>query len=437
MNTRNAKQKPVALLLLLAMLTLCVATVLPVVASAADPAGITDFSYQTPAGATLSDDSVDLRFLFKIDTLDGYEKVGFVFSKSNDAPTVGGEHCGVYETTSAYSAINAGGEPQEAGEGLWWVAVKLTGIPKASFDETIYVVGYVKAEGEDPIYTDVRALTVCDALGHDYGAWTQFDADAHKKTCAICGDVATEGHNFSMTVSEGVATYTCVTCGYSYQTNVNTTQFETVPSLGKFSIQDSAPAITKAMYDSDGDTVDDCIRTTMTNTTKKYWLNYTNANPTYTDGTTNVISFKTDIRFASGATPADNGDLFWFYYAFSGNASGSNDQGYGFRFREIDGKIRMRAFGKETGTPTYGIRLDYDTWYSIRLDVTATTSGSTHTLRSIRVYVDDQLVHSVDLADLNYSSYSTNKVRMMLTGISGATETFDIKNVGVFVGSVQ
>ena len=69
--------------------------------------------------------------------------------------------------------------------------------------------------------------------------------------------------------------------------------------------------------------------------------------------------------------------------------------------------------------------------------MTVTTSGSTHTLRSIRVYVDDQLVHSVDLADLNYSSYSTNKVRMMLTGISGATETFDIKNVGVFVGSVQ
>ena len=33
MNNRNAKQKTVALLLLLAMLTLCVATVLPVVAS--------------------------------------------------------------------------------------------------------------------------------------------------------------------------------------------------------------------------------------------------------------------------------------------------------------------------------------------------------------------------------------------------------------------
>ena len=435
MNKRNAKQKPVALLLLLAMLILCVAAILPVVATA-DSAKITDFSYQAPVGATVSDDSVDLRFLFKIDTLDGYEKVGFVFSKSNDAPTIGGEHCGVYETTSAYSAINAGGEPLAAGEGRWWVAVKLAGIPKASFDKTVYVVGYVKAEGEDPVYSDVYTLTACAALGHDY-EWTSVDGDEHEKTCAVCGDVVAVGHNFSMTVSEGVATYTCADCGYSYQTDVKTTQFEEVPSLGMFSIQDSTPTITKATYDSDGDSVDDCVRTTMTDTTKKYWLNYTNASPTYADGKTNVVSFKTDIRFAAGATPADNGDLFWFYYAFSGNASGSNDQGYGFRFREIDGKIRMRAFGKETGTPTYGIRLDYDTWYSIRLDVTVTTAGSTHTLRAIRVYVDNQLVHSVDLADLNYASYSTNKVRMMLTGISGATETFDIKNVGVFVGSVK
>ena len=69
--------------------------------------------------------------------------------------------------------------------------------------------------------------------------------------------------------------------------------------------------------------------------------------------------------------------------------------------------------------------------------MTVTTEGSTHTLHSIRMYVDDQLVHSVNLTDLNYASYSTNKVRMMIIGHSGAIVTYDIKNVGTFVGSVQ
>ena len=332
-----------------------------------------------------------------------------MFSKSDATPTIGETGCGVYETTSVYGSIEAAGEPQAAGKNQWWVTVKLAGIPKASFGQNVYVVGFVKAEGEDPVYTEARRLSVCEALGHD----------------------------FSMAVSENVATYTCVDCGYSFSTNVNTSQFEETPSLGKFSIQDSTPTITKELYDSNGDSTNDCVRTTMTNTGKKYWLNYTNADPTYADGKTNVISFKTDIRIATGSTPSGGNDLFWFYYAFSGNAGGTADQGYGFRFRDEEGDIVMRAFGKESGTPTYDVALKYDTWYSVRCDVTVATSGSTHTIQSIKMYVNDHLVHTVDLANLNYSSYSTNKVRMMIIGISGATVTFDIKNIGTFVGAVQ
>lgn len=407
MNKRVTARKTAAVLLLLAMIVgLTVA--LPVGVSAEDPAEITDFSYQTLAGATHDDDSTDLRFLFKIDSLE-YEKVGFVFSKSDATPTIGETGCGVYETTSVYGSIEAAGEPQAAGKNQWWVTVKLAGIPKASFGQNVYVVGFVKAEGEDPVYTEARRLSVCEALGHD----------------------------FSMAVSENVATYTCVDCGYSFSTNVNTSQFEETPSLGKFSIQDSTPTITKELYDSNGDSTNDCVRTTMTNTGKKYWLNYTNADPTYADGKTNVISFKTDIRIATGSTPSGGNDLFWFYYAFSGNAGGTADQGYGFRFRDEEGDIVMRAFGKESGTPTYDVALKYDTWYSVRCDVTVATSGSTHTIQSIKMYVNDHLVHTVDLANLNYSSYSTNKVRMMIIGISGATVTFDIKNIGTFVGAVQ
>ncbi|MBP5348781.1 MAG: hypothetical protein J6Z13_00300 [Clostridia bacterium] len=407
MNKRVTARKTAAVLLLLAMI-LGLTVALPVGVSAEDPAEITDFSYQSLAGATHDDDSTDLRFLFKIDSLE-YEKVGFVFSKSDATPTIGETGCGVYETTSVYGSIEAAGEPQAAGENQWWVTVKLAGIPKASFGATVYVVGFVKAEGEDPVYTEARRLSVCEALGHD----------------------------FSMAVSENVATYTCVDCGYSFSTNVNTSQFEETPSLGKFSIQDSTPTITKELYDSNGDSTNDCVRTTMTNTGKKYWLNYTNANPTYADGKTNVISFKTDIRIATGSTPSGGNDLFLFYYAFSGNAGGTADQGYGFRFRDEEGDIVMRAFGKESGTPTYDVALKYDTWYSVRCDVTVATSGSTHTIQSIKMYVNDHLVHTVDLANLNYSSYSTNKVRMMIIGISGATVTYDIRNVGVFVGAVQ
>ena len=435
MNKRKTARKAIAILLLFAMIV-GVTVVLPVAVSAEDPAQITEFSYQTLAGATLDDASTDLRFLFKIDSLD-YEKVGFVFSKSDDTPTIGEVGCGVYETTSVYGAVEAAGEPQAAGEGHWWVTVKLAGIPKASFGATVHVVGFVKAEGEDPVYSDVRSLSACAALGHDY-EWTK-NADTHAGTCSICGDeVATAGHSFSMAVSENVATYTCLDCGYSFATDVNTRSYETVPFLGKFNNTNDEEHILKESYDSDGDEAVDCVRSTLDNADKKkYWINYNNANPTYSDGKTNVISFKTDIRIVSGATPADS-NLFWFYYSFSGNASGGNDQGYGFRFRQNNAdKIEMKAFGAEIGTPVYDVTLEYDTWYSVRCDVTITTSGSTHTLQSIKMFVNDVLVHSVDLADLNYASYSTNRVRMMIIGISTATVTFDIKNIGTFVGAMQ
>ena len=438
MNQRTVVRKTTAVLLLLAMIV--GATVfLPAAVSADDPAQITGFSYQTLADATVSDDSTDLRFLFKIDSLD-YEKVGFVFSKSDPSPTIGENGCGVYETTSVYTTINADGRELDAGENQWWVVVKLAGIPQENFGTTVYVVGFVKEEGQDPVYSETRQLCACAALGHNPGAYTPSDPDLHARVCSTCGGtVKTEGHNFSMAVSDNVATYTCLDCGYSFETTVNTVSYQETPALDKFSIQnsDTNTTVAKSTYDSDGDDVDDCVRTTMTNSGSKYWMNYNNGNPTYVDGKTNVISFKTDIRIASGATPTDGNDLFWYYYAFSGSASGSQDQGYGFRFRENEGKIKMSAFSKESGSPTFDVTLDYDTWYSIRCDVTVTTEGSTHTLHSIRMYVDDQLVHSVNLTDLNYASYSTNKVRMMIIGYSGAIVTYDIKNVGTFVGSVQ
>lgn len=444
MNKRKTARKATAILLLFAMIV-GVTVVLPVAVSAADPAAITDFSYQTLSGATLSDSSTDLRFLFKIDSLD-YEKVGFVFSKSDSTPTIGEEHCGVYETTSAYSAINAGGDPQSAGENHWWVAVKLAGIPKVSFGQRVYVVGFVKAEGEDPVYSEARSITACAALGHDY-EWTK-NADTHAGTCSICGDeVATAGHNLSLSVLNDVATYTCVDCGYTFSTDLNKKSGAAIPTWSSWS--DGNGSVTNTTFDSDGDGIDDCRRVTMSNTASKYFLNYSNNNPTYTDGKTHILSFQIDLRIKSDSIPTtdESKNLIYYYTTFSGNASGTNDQGYGFRAREYEGRIRLTAFNKDNfgdEQPTFNVWLDYDEWYTLRTDVVVSTADSTNTLQAIKVYVNDKLVHTVNLATLKkdantpYSSFSTtNKVRQMFVGFSTASVTFDIRNVGTFVGAVQ
>ena len=54
-----------------------------------------------------------------------------------------------------------------------------------------------------------------------YGAWTQYNAEQHKKTCSVCGDVQTEPHDWNEGIvttsptetADGVKTYTCEVCG--------------------------------------------------------------------------------------------------------------------------------------------------------------------------------------------------------------------------------
>ena len=442
MNKRKTARKAIAILLLFAMIV-GVTVVLPVAVSAEDPAQITEFSYQTLAGATLDDASTDLRFLFKIDSLD-YEKVGFVFSKSDDTPTIGEVGCGVYETTSVYGAVEAAGEPQAAGEGHWWVTVKLAGIPKASFGATVHVVGFVKAEGEDPVYSDVRSLSACAALGHDY-EWTK-NADTHAGTCSICGDeVATAGHNFSMAVSENVATYTCLDCGYVISGTVKKSFFTANPAdsnyIDRFNINDSSKA-SKERFDSDGDDIDDCVRVSLNQSGTKIWINYVNTAPEYESSGSHVISYLSRFKLNSGASPDGNSELFWFYYSFSGaSGSGTNDQGYGFRFCESNSKdVFLKAYAAESGTPTFGT-MEYDRWYNIRTDATVTTADGNNTLQSINVYIDNILVHSVNISNLDAShkaAFATsNRVRLMVIGCSGATVSFEVKDLGIYVSSVN
>ena len=161
------KRRSISLLLILAMMTIALVSLLPLTA-AADPVGdnaadIQDFSYQTLSNANQTDATTDLRVMFTIGSLD-YDEVGFVFSTSNSAPTAGG--AGTYSTTTVHSTINAGGGNIPAGEGRFWVAVKLHDIPLASFETPIYIRPFVK-DGENYSYIDAATITVCEALTYD------------------------------------------------------------------------------------------------------------------------------------------------------------------------------------------------------------------------------------------------------------------------------
>ena len=161
------KRRSISLLLILAMMTIALVSLLPLTA-AADPVGdnaadIQDFSYQTLSNANQTDATTDLRVMFTIGSLD-YDAVGFVFSTSNSAPTAGGS--GTYSTTTVHSTINAGGDAIPAGSGRFWVAVKLSDIPLASFETPIYVRPFIQV-GENYSYIDAAAITVCEALTYD------------------------------------------------------------------------------------------------------------------------------------------------------------------------------------------------------------------------------------------------------------------------------
>lgn len=160
-------RRSISLLLIFAMLTVALVLLLPLTGSA-DPVGdhasdIQDFSYQTLSNANQTDATTDLRVMFTIGSLD-YDEVGFVFSTSNSAPTAGGS--GTYSTTTVHSTINAGGGNVPAGEGRFWVAVKLHDIPLASFETPIYIRPFVKV-GENYSYIDAATLTVCQVLTYD------------------------------------------------------------------------------------------------------------------------------------------------------------------------------------------------------------------------------------------------------------------------------
>ena len=160
------KGKGLAILLTLAMMIVAVAVIVPI-ATAADPAEIQDFQYQTLSALNLaSDDDTDLRFVFTVGKLD-YTEVGFVVSKSNSTPTIGGANCYKAGTDHVYSTITADDTSIPAPAGRFWVAIKLTDIPHSYFDSPFYLRAFV-TDGEGTRYSDVSGFTVCIAKGHTH-----------------------------------------------------------------------------------------------------------------------------------------------------------------------------------------------------------------------------------------------------------------------------
>ena len=162
MHAFSVKKRTVPLLLLAAFFVIAALLVFSF-RSSAEGEEIRDFSFQTIAADTIESESTTFRFVFSIGTLD-YTRVGFVASKTNENPTVGGVGCTVYDTDVAYSAIYADGVPVPAPEGRYWVAVKLTDVPNADFDTPIYLNAFVE-DAEGIRYATAKNITVCHALG--------------------------------------------------------------------------------------------------------------------------------------------------------------------------------------------------------------------------------------------------------------------------------
>ena len=134
--------------------------------SAATPGDeIQNLCFQTVSGDSVESVSTSLRFLFTVGSLD-YTRVGFVFSDSNEDPTVGGDDCHVYETNTVYSAVRADGKTVDAPGGRYWVVIKMIDIPQASFGKQIYVNAFVE-DGAGVRYSGARNTTVRYAFALD------------------------------------------------------------------------------------------------------------------------------------------------------------------------------------------------------------------------------------------------------------------------------
>ena len=205
----SAFLKKTAPALLFAAILVLAAVLLFTFRSSADGEEIRNFSYQTPTADTIESGDTDFRFLFTVGSLD-YTRVGFVASKTNQNPTVGGVGCKVYGSSVVYSAIRADGKLVPAPDGRYWAAIKLTGVTNADFDTPIYLNAFVE-DGEGIRYATAQTITVCRALGN------QAIADAFTPILRFV--VASDVHYTESVSVQDTKFHTLLTDAYGYSDN--------------------------------------------------------------------------------------------------------------------------------------------------------------------------------------------------------------------------
>ncbi len=167
--------------------------VIPVPAAAAVTPVIEDLSYQKINSATVNDLKTDLRLVFTINTT-SLNSVGFVISLSDSNPEIGKITCYTKSVGKVYSSITADGMTVNAPSGKYFVAVKLSEIPHASFDAPIHLRAYAEDTAGNITYSEAKTLTVCEALGHKHTvpspsstvSATVVSSGTKTGTCSVC-----------------------------------------------------------------------------------------------------------------------------------------------------------------------------------------------------------------------------------------------------------
>ncbi|MBO4284470.1 MAG: hypothetical protein J5958_07615 [Clostridia bacterium] len=156
----KTKRGALSLLLVLAMLTVALATFFPATVSAdpePEPEEIQDLGSQSSANFAVANATTEVRFVFTVGSLD-YTNAGFVFSFESygnvKTPTIGAAGCYTVPATAAYKTINADGKETPAPENRWWIAAKITNIPQDEFCGWIYLRAFV-TDGAGTRYSDV------------------------------------------------------------------------------------------------------------------------------------------------------------------------------------------------------------------------------------------------------------------------------------------
>lgn len=142
-------KKTVCILLVISML---LATLVGVglTVSAVQDSRMLNVKYQLPTSLTSNSNTTAIRFFAAVDELDKYSTVGWCYSLTNSNPTKNGNYSFHIESTKVYTSLYANNKIKtvkdiysNASWANYIFFFEINDIPKASFNDNIYVRSYV------------------------------------------------------------------------------------------------------------------------------------------------------------------------------------------------------------------------------------------------------------------------------------------------------